>query len=219
MIRRFLLVLIVLLTSLSVVRAQNTDDTKLVQFSGVVVTSDSLQPIPFTSLMIKNTFRGTISDYYGFFSFVAKMGDTIEFSALGYKRATFVIPDTLTDQRCSMIQILKQDTILLKEVVIFPWPTKEQFKEAFIQLHVPDDDLTRAEKNLDPDKLAFIGSTMAMDGSLNFKNYVDQQSTRLYYAGQLPPNNLLNPVAWAKFIQMWQNGAFKKKDTKYKKDN
>ena len=219
MIRRFLLVLIVLLTSLSVVRAQNTDDTKLVQFSGVVVTSDSLQPIPFTSLMIKNTFRGTISDYYGFFSFVAKMGDTIEFSALGYKRATFVIPDTLTDQRCSMIQILKQDTILLKEVVIFPWPTKEQFKEAFIQLHVPDDDLTRAEKNLDPDKLAFIGSTMAMDGSLNFKNYVDQQSTRLYYAGQLPPNNLLIPVAWAKFIQMWQNGAFKKKDTKYKKDN
>ena len=219
MIRRFLLVLIVLLTFLNVGRAQNTDNSKLVQFSGVVVTSDSLQPIPFTSLMIKNTYRGTISDYFGFFSFVAKMGDTVEFSALGYKRANFVIPDTLTDQRCSMIQILKQDTILLKEVVIFPWPTKEQFKEAFIQLHVPDDDLTRAEKNLDPDKLAFIGSTMAMDGSLNFKTYVEQQTTRLYYAGQLPPNNLLNPVAWAKFIQMWQNGAFKKKDTKYKKDN
>jgi hypothetical protein len=217
--RIFLPLVIFLLTIITVSSAQTNDNTKLVQFSGVVVTSDSLQPIPFTSLMIKNTYRGTISDYYGFFSFVAKMGDTIEFMALGYKRAYFIIPDTLTDQRCSMIQILKQDTILLKEVVIFPWPTKEQFKEAFIQLHVPDDDLTRAEKNLDQDKLAFIGSTMAMDGSMNFKNYVDQQSTRLYYAGQLPPNNLLNPVAWAKFIQMWQNGAFKKKDTKYKKDN
>jgi hypothetical protein len=219
MIRKFLPILMLLLILITGSKAQTKDNSKLVQFSGVVVTADSLQPIPFTSLMIKNTNRGTISDYYGFFSFVAKMGDTIEFMALGYKRANFVIPDTLTDQRCSMIQILKQDTILLREVVIFPWPTKEQFKEAFIQLHVPDDDLTRAERNLDQDKLAFIGSTLPMDGSMNFKNYVEQQSTRLYYAGQLPPNNLLNPVAWAKFIQMWQNGAFKKKDTKYKKEN
>lgn len=216
---KFTIAALLLLLSLSLqLRAQKPDDSKLVQFSGVVVTSDSLKPIPFASLMIKNTYRGTVSDYFGFFSFVAKMGDTIEFSAIGYKRANFVIPDTLTDQRCSMIQILKQDTILLREVVVFPWPTKEQFKEAFIRLNVPDDDLARAEKNLEEDKLAFIGANMAMDGSMNYRNYIDEHATRLYYAGQLPPNNLLNPVAWAKFIQMWQSGAFKKKDTKYKKD-
>lgn len=196
------------------VKAQKIDKSGLVQFSGVIVTADSLAPVPYASVMIKNSNRGTVSDYFGFFSFVAKMRDTIEFAAIGFKRATFIIPDTLTDSRCSMIQILKTDTILLREVVIFPWPTKEQFKEAFIQLRIPEDDRSRAEKNLSEDKLAYIASNMSMDGSMNFKYSMEQHATRLYYAGQLPPNNLLNPLAWSKFIQQWQSGAFKKKDKK-----
>lgn len=97
-------------------KAQKIDKNGLVQFSGMVVTSDSLVPVPFASVMIKNSNRGTISDYFGFFSFVAKMHDTIEFAAIGFKKAIFVIPDTLTDMRCSMIQILKADTILLRKL-------------------------------------------------------------------------------------------------------
>jgi hypothetical protein len=212
----------ILFISLSIlflnVKAQTTDNSDLVQFSGVIVTADSLKPIPFSSVMIRNSNRGTISDYYGFFSFVAKMKDTVEFASIGYKRALFIIPDTLTDQRCSMIQILKTDTILLREVVIFPWPTKEQFKEAFIRLHIPDDDLTKAERNMDPEKLGFLAASLPMDGSMNFRNQMENHTTRLYYAGQLTPNYLMNPIAWAKFIQMWQNGAFKKKEKKYKED-
>src|SRR4051812_9982694 len=107
-----------------VANAQQNNQEQLVQFSGVVVTADSLKPVPFTSVMIQSSNRGTVSDYYGFFSFVAKMNDTIEFSAIGYKRGIFVIPDTLTDQRISMIQVLRPDTVVLREIVIFPWPTK-----------------------------------------------------------------------------------------------
>lgn len=199
--------------------AQILDNDRLVQFSGVIVTFDSLQPIPFSSVMIKNSNRGTVSDYYGFFSFVAKMKDTVEFAAIGFKRALFIIPDTLTDQRCSMIQILKQDTILLKEVMIFPWPTKEQFKEAFLHLRIPDDDLTRAEKNLNKEQLAYLAASLPMDASMNYRNYIGQRTTELYYSGQLRPNTLLDPIKWAKFIQMWQNGAYKKKETKYKDEN
>jgi hypothetical protein len=191
--------------------AQTLQKDQLVQFSGVIVTADSLKPIPYSSVMIKNSNRGTISDYYGFFSFVAKMNDSIEFSAIGYKKAIFVIPDTLSDQRCSMIQILKPDTVLLREIVIFPWPTKEQFKEAFLHLRVPGDDMSRAERNLDPDELGALAAALPMDGSMNYRNYMGEHTTRLYYSGQLPPNNLLDPIKWAKFIQMWQNGAFKKK--------
>ncbi len=197
------------------VSCQNLQKNDLVQFSGVVVTGDSLQPVPFASIMIKSTYRGTVSDYYGFFSFVAKMHDTVEFSAIGFKKALFIIPDTLTDNRCSLIQMLKRDTIQLPEARIFPWPTKEQFKDAFLSLRIPDDDLDRAKKNLDPYKMNFIAENTPMDGSMNFRNQMMNQSSRLYYAGQLPPIQLLNPVAWAKFIQMWQEGAFKKKENKY----
>jgi hypothetical protein len=194
--------------------AQQLNSNDLVQFSGVVVTGDSLQPVPFTSIMIKNNFRGTVSDYFGFFSFVAKMRDTVEFSAIGFKKTFFVIPDTLTDNRCSLIQILKRDTILLHEVRIYPWPTKEQFKEAFISLRLHDDDMERAKKNLDPVTLSIIAENTPMDGSMNFRNLMQQQSSRLYYSGQLPPMNILNPVKWAQFIQAWQNGDFKKKEIK-----
>ena len=48
-----------------------TEDDDLIQFSGVVVTRDSLAPVPFATILVKNTSRGTTSDYYGYFSFVA----------------------------------------------------------------------------------------------------------------------------------------------------
>ena len=56
--------------------SQSERDKNLVQFSGVVVTGDSLEPIPFTSIMVRNSYHGTVSDVYGFFSFVARMNDT-----------------------------------------------------------------------------------------------------------------------------------------------
>ncbi len=189
-------------------------DNDLVQFSGVVVSHDSLHPIPFTNLVIKGQYgRGTVGDVYGFFSFVAKKRDTIEFSSIGYRKTMFVIPDTLKQDRYSLIQVMSQDTVLLKDVFIYPWPTKSQFEDAFLALRVPDDDLARAKKNLEQSKLKQLGKNMPMDASMNFKNTMQGEYSRLYYAGgQIPPTNILNPLAWAKFIQAWQNGDFKSKE-------
>jgi hypothetical protein len=204
---------IFLLFFLSMFKAFSQKDEKgLIQFSGVVVHRDSLHPIPFTNVMIKNTYRGTMSDYYGFFSFVAKLRDTIEFSGIGFKKGYYIIPDTLKENRYSLIQILIPDTFLLKETVIYPWPTREQFKQAFIALNVPDNDLARAKKNLEEERMREVAENLPVDGSLTFKYKMQQQYSRLYSAGQLPYNNLLNPIAWAQFIQAWKNGDFKKKD-------
>jgi hypothetical protein len=210
--KKIFLTLSVFCSSLLFLNAQDRD---LVQFSGVVVTSDSLQPVPFASILVKHTYRGTISDYFGFFSFVAKMNDTIEFSSVGFRKAVFVIPDTLTENRYSLIQVLMRDTILLKEAVIYPWPTKEQFKQAFLSLSVPDDDLQRARKNLEKQRLQEIAENLPPDGSLTYKYQMQQQYARLYTVGQLPKNNLLNPIAWAQFIKAWQNGDFNRKKDKF----
>lgn len=191
---------------------ESDDARKLIQFSGVVVSGDSLAPVPFTNIIIKNSQRGTMSDYYGFFSFVAQVKDTIEFSSVGYKKSGFIIPDTLTTNRYSLIQMLTRDTILLKETVIYPWPTKEQFKEAFLNLQVPDDDYERAMKNLERAEMKERLESMPMDGSGNYKWQMQQYQSRLYYAGQYPSITLLNPIAWAQFIQAWRNGDFKRKE-------
>lgn len=192
---------------------KNQEDYKgLVQFSGAVVTGDSLHPVPFTHIIDHKTSFGTISDYYGYFSFVARKGDTITFSAVGFKKGLFIIPDTIQSNRYTLFQVMATDTIYLNETVIYPWPTKEQFKEAFLALELADDDLEIARKNLDRYDLYVRGEVMPMDGSMNYRNYIDQTVSKLYYAGQTQPISLLNPFAWAQFIKAWQDGKFKRKE-------
>lgn len=185
---------------------------KLVQFTGIVVEGDSLKPVPYTSIIIKNANRGTISDYFGYFSFVAQESDTLQFSAIGYANASFIIPDTLTTNKYSLIQVLRTDTVYLQTTEVYPWPTKEQFKQAFLKLEMPEDDLDRASRNMARADMKERMTGMAMDASLNYKYSMQQYQSKLYYAGQLPPNNLLNPIAWAKFIQAWKRGDYKKKN-------
>jgi hypothetical protein len=198
-------------------KAQHRDDD-LVQFSGIIVTADSLRPVAFTHILVEKTNRGTTSDYFGYFSIVVHKSDVIHFSAIGYKKVEFRIPDTLSVNRYSLIQVMTNDTIMLAETVIYPWPTKQQFREAFIKLKVPDDDLETIRKNMaymeirDRRGKNYNPELYGMDAAMNYRNYVDNYTDKLYYAGQAMPNNLLNPLAWAKFIQAWKRGDFKKKD-------
>jgi hypothetical protein len=192
-------------------------DRDLVQFSGIVVTADSLRPVPFTSILVEKAGQGTTTDYWGFFSIVVHKNDLITFSALGFKKVHFRIPDTLSNNRYSLIQVMSSDTIMLSETVIYPWPTKEQFKQAFIKMNIPDDDIEIARRNLavmdmrDRDPRNYDPEKFGMTSGQNYHNYVDRQVDRMYYAGQTMPNNLLNPIAWAKFIKAWKRGDFKKK--------
>lgn len=211
----FVLVSLISFGSIGQESDQISKDQDLFQFSGVTISRDSLFPVSFATILVKNTSRGTTSDYYGYFSFVAKKGDTVVFTSIGYKEAEFVVEDTLKGDRYSLIQTLERDTVELKTVNIYPWPTPEQFKEAFLNLEAPDDDLERARKNLDPDLIAARVESMPMSASLNFKWTNQQRTNQLYYAGQARTNNLanlLNPIAWAKFIEAWKRGDFKRKD-------
>ncbi len=188
--------------------AQEKQPPGLIQFSGVVVT-DSLSPVPFTNIMIKNTYRGTMSDVFGYFSFVAQEGDTILFSAVGFMRDQYVVP-LMPENKYSMIHVMRRDTIRLKEMSVYPWPSREQFTEAFLNLRLPDDDLQLAMRNLSPAEMVQRMESMHPDAYQSFQYQMALDQTRLYYAGGTPPVNLFNPIAWAQFIQAWQNGDFKR---------
>lgn len=198
-------------------QAQNSEskrDKELIQFSGVVLTHDSLTPVPYTSVMIKGTNRGTLCDYYGFFSFVAAKGDTIQFSCIGFKRASYVIPDSLTGDRYSLIQVLLPDNIFLKEISIYAFPTRDQFRQAFMNLKIPNDDYERAKLNLDQQIMLEKYETLSLDGKENYALAMQRQTAILYHTGQYPSYNIFNPIAWAKFIQAWKNGDLKDKRKK-----
>ena len=213
---RLTFLLFFLLKSPVVFTQEINEDEDLVQFSGVVVSTDSLIPVAYTSIIIKNTNHGTLSDYYGYFSFVALKNDTVVFSSMGYKPSFFIIPDTITQKRYSLIHVMDADTILLEPTLIYPWPTEEEFKKAFIDLEIPDDEIAIAHKNLARAEMRERALSYPMDASMNYNNYIQNQTSKLYYFGQTQPISILNPFAWAEFIKAWKSGKFKKqKEPKY----
>ncbi len=202
-----------LLLSLCLAAAIQAQDTiapvrvDLVQFSGVVVT-DSLEPVPFTNILVKNTYRGTMSDVFGYFSFVAQEGDTILFSALGFMRSQYVVPTNLPENKYSMIHVMGRDTIQLREFAVYPWPTKDQFDYAFLNLKLPDDDYQLAMRNMSPAEMVQRMENLGPDAYQSFQYQMAMDQTRLYHSGGTPSINLFNPIAWAQFLQAWQNGEF-----------
>lgn len=190
--------------------ANSQKDERLIQLSGVVVSSDSLQEMPYAGVYNKTTRRGTIADIYGFFSLVVHPSDTIMFRYYGHKPSSYIVPDTLSENRYSIIHMMTVDTIQLSEVVIYPWPSKEAFAQAFVEMNPYDDAMLRAQKELSGQSLAQIASLVPNDASLSFGNVVNQNNTRLYTMGQSPVNNLLNPFAWATFLQKWRSGELRR---------
>ncbi|AEA42943.1 hypothetical protein [Fluviicola taffensis] len=186
------------------------DKEKLVQLSGVVISSDSLQEMPYAALYNKTARRGTMADIYGFFSVVVHPGDTILFRYFGHKPSSYIVPDTLSEERYSIIHMMTVDTIQLSEVVIYPWPSREAFAQAFVEMNPYDDAMLRAQKELSGKSLAHIASMVSSDASLSYGNVMNQNNTRLYTMGQSPVNNLLNPFAWAKFLQKWRSGELQR---------
>jgi len=190
-------------------RAQDNN----VQFTGLLVSTDSLLTIPFANVLIKNQQKGTISDFYGYFSLVARKGDTIVFSCLGYKKESYVIPEKTEERFITVVQKLETDTIMLKETKVYPWPSREQFKHAFLNTDIPNDDIERAKYNINSVFVDIMIAEMPNDGKENFKyfmNDIEQQQYIMMGNPTIIP--ILNPFAWAAFIEAWRNGDFKRKD-------
>ena len=181
-------------------------DTTLIQLSGVVVSDENLEPLPYTTVYDRSAKRGVIADGYGFFSFVTFPGDTLIFSFYGHKTSTYVVPDTLSDNRYSIIHLMQRDTLNLPAVTVYPWPSREDFARAFVDMRPYDDALRKAQRELSGESLAFVAARLEGDASLAYGTVVNQQQSRLYTNGQLPVNNLLNPYSWAKLIKDWKEG-------------
>jgi hypothetical protein len=180
----------------------------LVQLSGRL-TDELLKPLPYAHVLVLNNYKGTITDKEGKYSFVTQMGDTIMFSTVGYKRKIIIIPDTLQEPFLNLEVILDIDTFMIGEVVIYPWKTYEEFKDAFLNLRLPDDDMERARKNI-----ALIKTQIILDETPNARenfNYIlAQQYRETFNQGMYPTYSIFNAFAWVKFFEALKRGDFKK---------
>lgn len=201
------------------------DDPEVIQFSGLVFTTDSFIPVPYATIRVLGSNRGTITSESGFFTLPVYRTDTVKVTSVGYKPAKLYIPDTLEGQKFRLIVKLQADTLQLEEVVVYPWPDKQTFKYAFVHEDVPgDENIERMRKNLNRKVMLAINAGMEMDASENADLYMQQQAQRFGAMGGTNgftplngrtgtpiPSSLLNPFSWYSFFESLKNGDFKRK--------
>ncbi|MBT3209700.1 MAG: hypothetical protein HN704_01000 [Bacteroidetes bacterium] len=189
-----------------------SQERKLIQISGVI-QNDSLSTLPFVTVLVENTGKGTISNFFGYYSLPVHIGDTLKFSFVGCKDFQFIVPDTIKNSNFSFDFVMDMDTILLQEAIVFPWNTYEQFLMAVVEMEIPENDMDRANRNLLRLKEQILNMEYyPVDASLNYKYFMQGHYDRIYTAGQYPVVSLLNPFAWAQFFKALKNGDFKRKD-------
>lgn len=207
----FVVLLASILISNKVLAQDNPYRDSVVQFNGVVMTADSLRGIASASIIVEGKGRGTITSQDGVFSIAVLKGDKITFSCIGFKNFSLKIPENLTSNQYTWIQLLVTDTVYLPATILKPRPSKEQFERDFVNNRIPDDMYEIARKNTDESQRRILLATLPSDGreAVNFQ--MRQQANKYYYNGQTPPMNILNPAAWADFIKAWKRGDFKSK--------
>jgi hypothetical protein len=188
-----------------------TFQDSVVQLYGVVMTADSLKGLPAVSIVVKGQNRGTITNDQGVFSIVVLKGDQVEFTSIGFKGKLVDIPRDLKGNQFSLIQLMVTDTMFLPATIIRQRPSREQFERDFVNTKVPDDDIEIVRSNNDVATRKVLMATLPADGREASNQYMRQRASKLYYSGQIPPQNIFNPFAWNEFIKSWKRGDFKKK--------
>ena len=209
--KRFILYILLLAAPYAVHAQFDKLRDSVVEIYGVVMTADSLKAIPAVSVVVKGRNQGMYTTDQGVFSLVVLKGDIVEFSSVGYKTIDYKIPDS--GNTISMIQLMVADAQYLPATIIRARPTREQFERDFVNTPVPDDDIEIARQNNSAAKRAVLARGLPANASEAASTYLRQSAQKYYYQGQTPPQNILNPLAWAEFIQAWKRGDFRNNTT------
>ena len=111
-------------------------ELRVVQCYGLVVAEDSLSGLFGAHVYHKGSGRGASTDLLGFFNTPMAVGDTLYVSHRGYKTTSFVVSATSEDSYSTMVY-MRQDTIQLANVDVFPYPTEAHLKRAILALDPP----------------------------------------------------------------------------------
>lgn len=177
------------------------------ELSGIV-SDPNYEPVSYAHVIIKNKDRGVITNMKGLFTIVTAPGDTVVFSAIGFKPVELIIPDSMNQVHRTIDIIMPVDTIMIAEVKIYPWKTYAEFKQAFVNLELPDDDAERARQNIALIKTQIILSNEPNPNN-NFRYVMQNEYEKTMIQGQYPSIPILNPLNWARFIEALKEGRLK----------
>src|SRR5690606_34579010 len=204
----------VMLLTLGSVFAQSK---KILQFSGLITSMGSDLPVGFVT--IKNTSFNNqtyMSNNEGYFSFVAHVGDIIEFSSVGFDPITYTIPEVEGDKYTASVK-MRALVIELPAVTPFPWASYEDYLADFMALKPGDDAVSTARRNISPEAMAALARIVPRSAE-EIQSYNSKQRHTIMsnkHINQRMANPLLNPFAWGELINQIRRGDYSREKLKY----
>lgn len=199
---KYALTIILFLFVSSVFAQQVTKEKPLIQFTGIITDVDSNTVVPYVTVTnLTNKEQRYAANYKGYFSFIAHPGDTILYTAIGYRDLLLPIPSDISDSKYTAMIKMKAEIVNLPTVRVYPWATVEDFTRDFMSMKIADDDYVIAARNLSAESLSGLMQTLPRDGgeiqSINNRLSHDRALNK----NMVQTNPLLNPFAWGKLMQ------------------
>lgn len=181
--------------------AQNNDETRLIQITGLIVEQgDSLYGIPGAHIFNPNTGRGSTTNLMGYFSMAVMPGDSLLIASIGFMKQPYIVPEDSSNSYSVFFQ-LKNDTVILPEARVRHLPTERAFKEAFLALHLPEQDINNMNNNINRQLLINLYGTSDISPEVLARYNVQQQARLLEQQYVAQSITLLDPFAWSRFIR------------------
>ncbi|HPM18405.1 MAG: hypothetical protein GT598_13640 [Bacteroidales bacterium] len=190
-------------------RGQAVQKERFFQLSGIITDENNraLSNVGVISLRLK---RGVLSENTGIYSITSTPGDTILFKALGFKKQMIVLPMSFEGKRYYADIVLSMDTIPIENVVVLPWKSYNEFIRDITSPNPVDPEIENMNKNIESVKSALANQAdVRISPEAGYRYAMQQNFNMTATRNQYPSNNLLNPFAWAKFINGLKSGLLK----------
>lgn len=113
---------------------QQHEERDIIGLNGVLLTSDSLKPIPDAEVFSRENFLGTFTDSKGNFTLAVVLGDTLLFSSMGYSDKLVVVNDSLLAIKPPVKIFMSLDTLEISEVVIHAFWNYSRFRQKILNM-------------------------------------------------------------------------------------
>jgi len=198
---RYYVFFLVLFLGAQVLQAQKRD--RVYQLSGLVISQGNQEPVPFARVSVNRTRRGGFANVEGFYSIPVLASDTVYLSSIGYRNTRFVVQDYLDDYHGDpsspyiyAINYLNEDSIVLPDIMMFPYNNAAELRTALIQTDVDEAiESINARENLNPDVMDVLIENLNVDAGERV-----MVARQLYYneqqqQGVAPTATLFDPMA------------------------
>ena len=109
----------------------------LFRFSGTIFSLDDKKVIPNVHILNLSKGTGTVSSYDGSFELYVRDADSLKISCIGFCERYFIINRHLIPENINIY--LEKDTILMEELLVYPFGPRRFFKYTFLNLKLPEE--------------------------------------------------------------------------------